>query len=42
MTREFSLRGRLTTSMLLVFTLGLAASAALYYLEVRADQQDLR
>jgi two-component system sensor histidine kinase TctE len=42
MTREFSLRGRLTSSMLLVFTLGLAASAALYYLEVRADQQDLR
>jgi two-component system sensor histidine kinase QseC len=42
MTRDFSLRGRLTSAMLLVFGLGLCASAALYYLEVRADQQDLR
>ena len=42
MKRDFSLRGRLISSMLLVFTLGLAASAALYYLEVRADSQDLR
>jgi two-component system sensor histidine kinase TctE len=42
MKRDFSLRGRLISSMLLVFTLGLGASAALYYLEVRADRQDLR
>ena len=42
MKRDFSLRGRLISSMILVFTLGLAASAALYYLEVRSDRQDLR
>ncbi len=42
MKRDFSLRGRLTSSMLLVFTLGLGASVALYYLEARADRQDLR
>ncbi len=42
MKRDFSLRGRLISSMLLVFTLGLGASAALYYLEVRADRRDLR
>jgi hypothetical protein len=42
MKHDFSLRGRLISAMLLVFTLGLGASAALYYLEVRADRQDLR
>jgi two-component system sensor histidine kinase TctE len=42
MKRDFSLRGRLISSMLLVFGFGLAASATLYYLEARADRQDLR
>ncbi len=42
MKRNFSLRGRLISAMLLVFAFGLAASATLYYLEARADRQDLR
>ena len=42
MSRGFSLRGRLTVSMLLVFALGLAAAATLFYVEVGSARADLR
>ena len=42
MRRGFSLRGRLTVSMLLVFALGLAAAATLFYVEVGSARADLR
>ena len=42
MSRGFSLRGRLTVSMLLVFALGLGAAATLFYVEVGSARADLR
>ncbi|MEX3010461.1 sensor histidine kinase [Hoeflea sp. TYP-13] len=42
MRRGFSLRRRLTFSMLLVFFLGLGASATYFYFDVRSTQENLR